>query len=101
MYEADRENRKRCAWRHPFYTSEYIKGAMWAWEKHTVGEAALCASGCSHACVPAVAGYVYKKAFKWIVPKLWRVDGPACLKLADIKVACIQYTFREVCGRVP
>jgi hypothetical protein len=88
----------RCEWRHPFYTSPYVKGTMWLWQKHTQMDWVLCVAGELHACVETGAGWTQKKLVKWLAPKIWLAEKPPCLELADIEWACEQYATQEVCG---
>ena len=89
---------RRVSWRHPFYTSPYIKTTMWLWKKQTRAEWLLCTMGELHACAPAAAGWASKKLVKWLAPKMWLAEKPVCLELADIEEACESYATQEVCG---
>jgi hypothetical protein len=97
-WHANAENLEACNWRHPFYTSPYVQGTIWLWEKHTEWERLQCLGGVLHGCIGWGAGWTSKKLVKWLGPKMWLAPKPACLELADVEWACERYATQEVCG---
>jgi hypothetical protein len=98
---ANAENQKRCAWRHPFYTSPIAQDVMETWEMTTMVELLACATTVvappmGHFCLTAAGGWAGKRLVKWLAPK-WPASKPVCFELVEIEQACDAWATEVVC----